>query len=98
MGVSTVSEILQRRTRTKTALASIALLGLTAWVFADRPSKPDDTAAKKAIQQVLDTQVPAWNKCDLKEFMAVYSQSPNLRFHSGANRTQGLHATPARYQ
>jgi beta-aspartyl-peptidase (threonine type) len=61
-------------------------------------SKPEDGAAKKAIQQVLDTQAAAWNQGDLKGFMAGYWESPDLSFYSGKDKTRGWQATLERYQ
>jgi beta-aspartyl-peptidase (threonine type) len=64
-----------------------------------KQSKPDDTAAaRKAVRQVLDTQVKAWNKGDLEGFMKGYWKSPRLTFFSGKDRTQGWQATIERYR
>jgi ketosteroid isomerase-like protein len=61
--------------------------------------KPDETAAaKKAVRQVLDDQVKAWNKGDLEGFMKGYWKSPRLTFFSGKDRTQGWQATIERYR
>jgi beta-aspartyl-peptidase (threonine type) len=59
---------------------------------ADEP-KPAD-----AIRKVLDDQVVAWNKGDLKTFMAGYWESPKLSFYSGSNKTQGWKETLERYR
>ncbi len=59
---------------------------------------PDPAAAKKAVRQLLDTQVSAWNKGDLKGFMAGYWNSPELVFFSGKDVTKGWQATYERYQ
>jgi beta-aspartyl-peptidase (threonine type) len=51
-----------------------------------------------AIRQVLDSQVAAWNKGDLKGFMAGYWKSEKLTFFSGDNVEHGWQATYERYQ
>src|SRR5262245_47257123 len=56
------------------------------------------TDAQKAIRQVLDAQVTAWNKGDLDGFMAGYWQSPDLSFFSGATKLRGWQATLDRYR
>jgi beta-aspartyl-peptidase (threonine type) len=55
-------------------------------------------AARKAIRQVLDDQVAAWNKGDLDTFMKGYWKSSKLTFFSGKDRTQGWQATLKRYR
>src|SRR5437867_13449882 len=59
---------------------------------------PDPGEAKKAIRKVLDHQVIAWNKGDLRGFMDGYWQSPDLSFYSGKNKTKGWQATLDRYR
>src|SRR5262249_53221780 len=54
--------------------------------------------AKKAVQQVLDNQVAAWNKGDLEGFMKGYWNSPKLTFFSGKDKTAGWKATIERYR
>jgi len=51
-----------------------------------------------AIQGILQSQVDAWNRHDLKAFMAGYWNSPNLTFFSGASDTEGWQATLDRYR
>ena len=58
----------------------------------------DPAAAKKAVGQLLDTQVSAWNKGDLKGFLAGYWNSPELVFFSGKDVTKGWQATYERFQ
>ena len=53
---------------------------------------------KAAIQMLLDDQAAAWNKGDLKGFMAGYWKSPDLTFFSGKDRTRGWQATLERYE
>lgn len=60
---------------------------------------PADIAeAKKAIRHVLDSQVAAWNKGDLKGFMTTYWNSPDLVFFSGKDVAKGWQATHDRFQ
>lgn len=65
-------------------------------VFASQSS--DSPTEKKVIQKVLDDQAAAWNKGDLRGFMAGYWESPDLSFFSGNNKTKGWQATLERYQ
>jgi beta-aspartyl-peptidase (threonine type) len=53
---------------------------------------------RQAIQQVLDAQVAAWNRHDLKGFMTGYRQSPELTFFSGKEVYSGWQAAYERYQ
>jgi beta-aspartyl-peptidase (threonine type) len=62
-----------------------------------RSDEPKDDAAKK-ITQVLEMQAAAWNKGDLKGFMAGYWKSPDLTFFSGKDKTRGWQATLERYE
>ena len=59
-------------------------------------SAPSDP--KAAIEQVLHIQRDAWNRHDLEAFMAVYWNSPDLTFFSGAKETSGWQATLDRYR
>ena|SRR5437899_1675093 len=60
---------------------------------------PGDAAeAKKAIQQVLADQVAAWNKGDLKGFMAGYQRSADTTFYSGGTVLKGWDAVLERYE
>ena len=61
-------------------------------------SEPHSSSAKSAIRQVLDSQVAAWNKGDLKGFMAGYWKSEKLTFFSGDKIEHGWQATYERYQ
>jgi uncharacterized protein (TIGR02246 family) len=54
--------------------------------------------ARKAVAAVLDEQVAAWNKGDLKAFMAGYLRSEELTFYSGNVVLKGWNATLERYQ
>src|SRR5262249_12379162 len=63
------------------------------------PGRGDDASdARKAIQTVLDDQDTAWNKGDLKGFMAGYWKSDELTFFSGGDVTRGWNATLERYK
>jgi ketosteroid isomerase-like protein len=58
----------------------------------------DVKAQKKAIYNVLVDQLDAWNKGDLKGFMAGYHKSPDVTFYSGGNVVKGWDAMLERYQ
>jgi ketosteroid isomerase-like protein len=73
------------------ALAGFALVTVSA-------QATDDGDSKKALRKVLDDQVIAWNKGDLRGFMEGYWNSPNLSFFSGSNKTRGWQATLDRYR
>ena len=59
---------------------------------------PAVRADEKAIRQVLDDQVAAWNKGDLEGFMKGYWHSKDLTFLSGKDVTRGWDETLARYK
>ena len=77
------------------ALGIILALGSGVPLPAQEPG-PDE--AKKTIRKVLDDQVRAWNKGDLRGFMEGYWQSPDLSFFSGKSKTKGWQATLDRYR
>jgi ketosteroid isomerase-like protein len=58
----------------------------------------DVKAQKKAIYNVLVDQLDAWNKGDLKGFMAGYHKTPDVTFYSGGNVVKGWDAMLERYQ
>ena len=60
--------------------------------------EPSPAESKKGIRKVLDDQVIAWNKGDLRGFMEGYWQSPELSFYSGKNKTKGWQGTLDRYR
>jgi ketosteroid isomerase-like protein len=68
-------------------------LGFAPTVLAD-----NQQARTEAVRQVLDSQVAAWNKGDLKGFMAGYWKSEKLTFFSGDKIERGWQATYDRYQ
>jgi ketosteroid isomerase-like protein len=74
--------------------ATLFLVGLMGWLASPSSSDP----SKKAIREVLDAQQTAWNKGDLKGFMAGYWQSPELTFFGGKDVIKGWQATLDRYQ
>jgi beta-aspartyl-peptidase (threonine type) len=76
------------------------LVGLTVALVTQevRSADPENAAATKAIAQVLKDQAAAWNKGDLKGFMAGYWKSPDLTFFSGKDKTRGWQATLERYE
>ncbi len=58
------------------------------------PAASPDAAA---VRKVLDDQVAAWNRGDLRGYMQGYWNSPDLTFFSGARVTKGWEATLQRY-
>ena len=78
----------------------LAVAGLVGWLAATSVARSaeDDAKAKKAIQEVLDTQQTAWNKGDLEAFMTGYWKSDDLTFYSGGDKTKGWQATLDRYK
>src|SRR5712691_9344523 len=76
---------------------TVVALGIVVTVAANA-QEPGPAETKKAIRKVLDDQVVAWNKGDLRAFMDGYWQSPDLSFYSGKNKTKGWQATLDRYR
>ena len=58
----------------------------------------DSKSQTHPVRQILDSQVAAWNKGDLKGFMAGYWKSEKLTFFSGDKIEHGWQATFDRYQ
>lgn len=58
----------------------------------------DDGEVKKTIRAVILAQEEAWNRGDLKGFMAGYWNSEKLTFYSGKDIKQGWQATFDRYR
>ena len=56
------------------------------------------TKARKAIQQVLDTQVKAWNAGDLTQFMDGYWHDDSLLFVGSRGLTYGWQPTLDNYK
>jgi len=51
-----------------------------------------------AVRGVLTAQQDAWNRGDLRGYMAGYQRSPDLVFTSGGNIRRGWDETLAKYQ
>jgi beta-aspartyl-peptidase (threonine type) len=90
-------------------LVVIAMVGYLGYLKGQAAAKPEfliaeqapdhqDDEGEAAVRRVLDAQVAAWNKGDLKGFMAGYWQSADLRFFSGKDVTRGWQSTLERYQ
>lgn len=73
------------------------LLGATVSGAAKQKSAREPLAAR-AIRQVLDRQVEAWNRRDLEGFMNGYWRSPDLTFYSGGTVVSGWESTLKRYR
>jgi beta-aspartyl-peptidase (threonine type) len=88
------------------ALVLLALLlavvpGVRSRAQGHRPGalkRPGEEPAEKAIRDVLQQQVAAWNRGDLEEFMKGYWHSDELTFFSAGNQTKGWQATLDRYR
>lgn len=57
-----------------------------------------DADAKQAIQSVLDQQVTAWNRGDIKGFMSGYWNSPDLIYVGNTKVTRGWQTLLDRYE
>jgi beta-aspartyl-peptidase (threonine type) len=79
-------------------VALTAVLLDTLALQGERTKSEKEAAARKAIQQVIDSQAAAWNKGDLEGFMKGYWKSPRLVFFSGMDKTHGWQATIERYR
>jgi beta-aspartyl-peptidase (threonine type) len=79
---------------------SVAFVFLVSSLISPLPFGGDDAGNNeaKAVREVLDAQVAAWNKGDLKGFMAGYWKSEKLTFFSGDKIEHGWQATYDRYQ
>jgi beta-aspartyl-peptidase (threonine type) len=58
----------------------------------------DGGEAEAAIRAVLNAQVAAWNRGDLKGYMQGYWQSPELTFFAGDQKLAGWDAAYQRYR
>lgn len=54
--------------------------------------------ASSAVRKVIEEQQAAWNRQDLKAFMAGYWNSSELTFFSGAHEAKGWQAALDRYK
>jgi beta-aspartyl-peptidase (threonine type) len=83
--------------RMRRAVLTIALvLLLTVAALAQTATAADDQ--RNEITTVLNEQVSAWNKGDLKGYMEGYWKSPELTFFSGGTITKGWQPTLDRYR
>jgi len=73
--------------------ASIALVLMLAFAGSTRADADTD-----AVGKLLADQVEAWNRGNLKGFMAGYWDSPELSFYSGRDKRSGWKETYERYQ
>ncbi|PYT06441.1 MAG: DUF4440 domain-containing protein [Acidobacteria bacterium] len=76
---------------------SVGMLMMTTVPAATRQKTEGDPAIK-AIRDVLDRQVQAWNRQDLEAFMHGYWHSPELTFYSGGTIVSCWEQTLARYR
>lgn len=80
-------------------LALSTLVALLLATASARPQSPAPEAAERdAILAVLNASAAEWNKGNLDGYMAVYWNSPDLTFSSGANTTRGYQAALDRYK
>jgi beta-aspartyl-peptidase (threonine type) len=78
------------------SLLLLTLLAIVPWRLWQQAHPADDQERAK-IHTILDDQVAAWNRGDLREFMRGYWQDEKLTFYSGADKTFGWQATYDRY-
>jgi beta-aspartyl-peptidase (threonine type) len=79
-------------------VSSCLFLGLLLAPAQAGQESEDVKNARKAIAKVLDDQVEAWNRGDLKSFMAGYHRSGDITFYSGGTVQKGWDAVFERYQ
>ena len=60
--------------------------------------EPKRQEIEEGIKHVLVSQVEAWNRGNLQNYMKGYWRSPDLTFFSGATVTKGWEPTLQRYQ
>jgi ketosteroid isomerase-like protein len=60
--------------------------------------EPGREEAEEGIKHLLVSQIEAWNKGQLEDFMQGYWHSPELTFFSGATITKGWEPTLQRYR
>src|SRR5580658_2694890 len=76
----------------------LLLVGVIAFLAVCASAQDANDAARNAIRQVIEDQQSAWNRQDLKAFMAGYWNSPELTFFSGGKESKGWQAALDRYQ
>jgi len=74
------------------------LLGTTGSAFAPTLCVMPEDQDPRAVRQLLDAQVAAWNRGDLEAFMRGYWRSDSLSFYSGGTVTHGWRTTLDRYR
>ena len=81
-----------------TKLLLVMGLALTGCTTARQTVKINPNDARRAIVQVLTTQIAAWNRGDIPGFMQGYWQSDSLVFIGRKGPTYGWQPTLANYQ
>jgi beta-aspartyl-peptidase (threonine type) len=84
----------------KLSEVTLVLLLLASMVSAgtsNTGSGKDSATSESAIRAALKTQVAAWNRGDLKGYMAGYWHSPELTFFAGNQESAGWEAAYQRY-
>jgi len=76
----------------------LLMAGVFAILAASSSGQEAGGAAGIAIRKVLEDQQAAWNRQDLKRFMAGYWNSPELTFFSGGHESKGWQAALDRYK
>lgn len=80
------------------AFAALATFGLVGKAVRSEPDKRSDDRRMAEVRAVLDAQVAAWNRGDIRGFMEGYEQSDNITFISGDQKTRGWQTVLERYQ
>lgn len=75
-----------------------SLLGPAGSAFAPTLCVVPEDQDPRAVRQLLDGQVAAWNRGDLEAFMRGYWKSDSLSFYSGGTVTRGWQTTLDRYR
>ena len=81
--------------RTVGVLLVVSICAVVVAVAQNSPA--DSTSDIAAVRKVLDDQVAAWNRGDLRAYMHGYWNSPELTFFAGAKVTRGWQQTLDRY-
>jgi len=81
--------------RTVGVLLVVSICAVVVAVAQNSPA--DSTSDIAAVRKVLDDQVAAWNRGDLRAYMQGYWNSPELTFFAGAKVTRGWQQTLDRY-
>ena len=81
-----------------TKLLLVTGLALAGCTTARQTAKTNPNDARRAIVQVLTTQIAAWNRGDISGFMQGYWQSDSLVFIGRKGPTYGWQPTLANYQ